>query len=79
LLTGLFARSRELYSLVSLCGLNNVKHEEVINDIVGKGIMSKIERLWENKTLIKKHKLSEKGREILNMKLEPYEALFPGS
>jgi hypothetical protein len=79
LLTGLFARSRELYSLVSLCGLNNVKHEEVINDIVGKGIMSKIERLWGNKTLIKKHKLSEKGREILNMKLEPYEALFPGS
>lgn len=79
MLTGLFARSRVLYSLVSLCGLNNVKHEEVINDIVGKGIMSKIERLWGNKILIKKHKLSEKGREILNMKLEPYEALFPGS
>jgi hypothetical protein len=56
-----------------------VKHEEVINDMVGKGIMSKIERLWGNKTLIKKHKISEKGREILNMKLEPYEALFPGS
>lgn len=79
MLTGLFARSRVLYSLVSHCGLNNVKHEEVINDTVRKGIMSKIERLWGNKTLIKRHKISEKGREILNMKLEPYEALFPGS
>ncbi|HJR49123.1 MAG TPA: hypothetical protein VJ799_13275 [Nitrososphaeraceae archaeon] len=79
MLTGLFARSRELYSLVRHCGLNNVKHEEVINDTVGKGIMSKIERLWGNKTLIKKHKISEKGREILNMKLDSYEALFPGS
>lgn len=75
----MFARSRVLYSLVSHCGLNNVKHEEVIIDMVRKGIMSKIERLWGNKTLIKKHKLSEKCREILNMKLEPYEALFPGS
>lgn len=64
---------------MSHCGLNNVKHEEVINDTVGIGIMSKIERLWGNKTLIKKHKLSEKCREILNMKLEPYEALFLGS
>jgi hypothetical protein len=40
-----------------------VKHEEVVNDVVGKGIMSKIERPWGNKTLIK-HKISEKGREI---------------
>lgn len=47
--------------------------------MVGKGLMSKIERPWVNKTLIKKHKLSEKGREILNMKLGPYEALFPRS
>ena len=79
MLTGLFARSRVLYSPVSLCGLYDMKHEEVINATVGKGIMCKIERLWGNKTLIKKHKLSEKCREILNMKLEPYEALFPGS
>jgi hypothetical protein len=75
----LFTRSRVLYSLVSDCGLNNMKHEEVINDMGGKGIMSKIDRPWGNKTLIKKHKISEKGREILSMKLEPYEALFPGS
>lgn len=38
-----------------------MKHEEVINDVVGKGIMSKIERPWGNKTLIKKHKISEKA------------------
>lgn len=75
----MFTRSRVLYSLVSHYGLNNVKHEEVINDMEGKGLMSKIEGPWGNKTLIKKHKLSEKCREILNMKLEPYEALFPGS
>ena len=56
-----------------------MKHEEVINDTVGIGIISKIERLWGNKTLIKKHKLLEKCKEILNMKLEPYGALFPRS
>ena len=64
--------------LMSYCGLNNVKHKEIIDDMVEKGLMTRFEEPWGNKTIIK-YKLSEKGREILNEVLEPYEALFPRS
>jgi predicted transcriptional regulator len=64
--------------LMSYCGLNNVKHKEIIDDMVRKGLMTRLEEPWGNKTIIK-YKLSEKGREILNEVLEPYEALFPRS
>jgi predicted transcriptional regulator len=62
--------------LVSYCGLNNVKHREIIDDLVVKGLISRLEEAWGNKTIIK-YKLSEKGRDILRQILEPYEALFP--
>ena len=62
--------------LVSYCGLNNVKHREIIDDLVVKGLISRIEEPWGNKTIIK-YKLSEKGRDILRQILEPYKALFP--
>jgi predicted transcriptional regulator len=65
--------------LISYCGLNNVKHRGIIDDMVGKGLINRLEEPWGNKTIIIKYKLSEKGREILNMVLEPYEALFPRS
>jgi DNA-binding PadR family transcriptional regulator len=51
---------------------------KIIDDMVGKGLMTRFEEPWGNKTIIK-YKLSEKGREILNEVLEPYEALFPRS
>jgi predicted transcriptional regulator len=62
--------------LMSYCGLNNVKHRVIIDDMVEKGLLTRFEELWGNKTIIK-YKLSEKGRAILNEILEPYEALFP--
>jgi predicted transcriptional regulator len=65
--------------LMSYCGLNNVKHKEIIDDMVGKGLMARLEEPWGNKKTIIKYKLSEKGRETLKMLLEPYEALFPRS
>jgi predicted transcriptional regulator len=61
---------------MSYCGLNNVKHKEIVDDMVGKGLMNRLEEPCGNKTIIK-YKLSEKGREILNEVLEPYETLFP--
>ena len=64
--------------LMSYCGLNNVKHKEIIDDMVEKGLMTRFEEPWGNKTIIK-YRLSEKGREILTLILEPYEALFPRS
>jgi predicted transcriptional regulator len=62
--------------LMSYCGLNNVKHKEILDDMVKKGMINKIEEAWGNKTIIK-YKVSEKGREILRDVLEPYESLFP--
>jgi predicted transcriptional regulator len=64
--------------LISYCGLNNVKHKEIIDDLVDKELIARIEEPWGNKTIIK-YKLSEKGRDILRQILEPYEALFPRS
>ncbi|MGC2427221.1 MAG: hypothetical protein WA421_09310 [Nitrososphaeraceae archaeon] len=64
--------------LVSYCGLNNVKHRGIIDDLVEKELIARMEEPWGNKTIIK-YKLSEKGRDILRQILEPYEALFPRS
>jgi DNA-binding PadR family transcriptional regulator len=44
--------------------------------MVEKGLIVRFEEPWGNKTIIK-YKVSEKGREIFQEILEPYEALFP--
>jgi predicted transcriptional regulator len=62
--------------LMSYCGLNNVKHREILDDMVEKGLIERFEEAWGNKTIIK-YKMSEKGRVILREILDPYEALFP--
>jgi predicted transcriptional regulator len=62
--------------LMSYCGLNYVKHKEILDDMVKKGLLIKNEEAWGNK-IIKKYKSSEKARMILRQILEPYEELFP--
>ena len=62
--------------LMSYCGLNNIKHKGILDDMVRKGLLAKIEEPWGNKTIIK-YKLSGKGYNILKQILEPYESLFP--
>ena len=64
--------------LMSYCGLNNVKHKEIIEEMVKKEIILRTEEEWGNKTIIK-YKASEKGRQILREILEPYEEFFPRS
>ena len=64
--------------LMSYCGLNNVKHKEIIDDLVEKELIVRTEESWGSKTIIK-YRVSQKGREILKEVLEPYEALFPRS
>jgi predicted transcriptional regulator len=64
--------------LMSYCGLNNVKHKEIIDDMVEKELITRFEEPWGNKTIIK-YKVSEKGRAIFQEILEPYEVLFPRS
>jgi len=64
--------------LMSYCGLNNVKHREIIDDLVEKELIVRTTEAWGTKTVIK-YRVSEKGREILKEILEPYETLFPRS
>jgi len=64
--------------LMSYCGLNNVKHREILDDMVAKGLIIRAEERWGN-TVILKYKASEKGMLILKELLQPYEELFPRS
>jgi predicted transcriptional regulator len=62
--------------LMSYCGLNHIKHRKIIDDMVEKEFITRINEPWGSKTIIK-YKVSEKGRDILKQILEPYEMLFP--
>ncbi|MBA3750160.1 MAG: hypothetical protein H0X03_04570 [Nitrosopumilus sp.] len=64
--------------LMSYCGLNNVKHKEILDYMVKKEIIIRTEEAWGSKTIIK-YKISDKGKDILREVLEPYEELFPRS
>jgi predicted transcriptional regulator len=64
--------------LMSYCGLNNVKHKEILDDMVKKGMINRTKEAWGSKIIIK-YKASEKGRDILREILEPYEEFFPRS
>lgn len=62
--------------LLSYCGLNMVKHKEILEDMEKKNIISKFEEKWGTKT-ITKYKVTEKGKEFCRMILDPYEEMFP--
>jgi predicted transcriptional regulator len=64
--------------LMSYCGLNNVKHKPIIDELVEKGLITRFEEPWGQSRIIK-YRVSEKGREIVKAVLEPYELLFPRS
>ena len=62
--------------LMSYCGLNHVKHKEILDDMVYKDLITRMEQTWGSKIIIN-YKISERGRLILNEILAPYEELFP--
>ena len=62
--------------LMSYCGLNNVKHKGILDEMVEKGLILRVEEPWGAKRIIK-YKVSEKGRDLARQILEPYELLFP--
>jgi predicted transcriptional regulator len=64
--------------LMSYCGLNHIKHKNIIDDMVKKEFITRINEPWGSKIIIK-YRVSEKGRDILKEILEPYETLFPRS
>jgi predicted transcriptional regulator len=65
--------------LMSYCGLNNVKHKPIIDELVEKGLIIRFEEPWGEQNRIIKYKVSEKGREIAKAIFDPYELLFPRS
>ena len=63
--------------LMSYCGLNNVTHKPIIDELVEKGLIMRFEEPWGKQNRIIKYRVSEKGREIATAIFEPYELLFP--
>jgi predicted transcriptional regulator len=63
--------------LMSYCGLNNVKHKPIIDELVEKGLIIRFEEPWGEQNKIIKYWVSEKGKEIARAIFEPYELLFP--
>ena len=62
--------------LMSICGLNNVKHKGILDDMTEKGIIELGKEPWGNRTILM-YKISEKGINLIKQILEPYEELFP--
>lgn len=63
--------------LMSYCGLNNVKHKPIIDELVEKGLIIRFEEPWGEQNRIIKYRVSDKGKEIAEAIFEPYELLFP--
>lgn len=63
-------------SLLSYCGLNLMKHKDILDDMEAKGIIKRVEEPWGNKKVIK-YSVTEKGKEFCSNILGPYEDMFP--
>lgn len=62
--------------LLSYCGLNIVKHKQILDSMEKKGLIEKKVEPWGKKSIIK-YKVSPKGHEFFKLILEPYEEMFP--
>jgi predicted transcriptional regulator len=63
-------------NLLSYCGLNLVKHRDILDSLERKGFVKRSEAAWGNKKIIK-YSVTEKGRQFSKMILDPYEEIFP--
>jgi len=64
--------------LMSYCGLNNVKHKPILDEMVARGLITRVEEPWGAKKIII-YKTSPLGQKLAREILEPYESLFPRS
>ena len=64
--------------LMSYCGLNNVKHKPILDEMVERGLITRVEEPWGAKKIII-YKVSTLGQKLAREILEPYESLFPRS
>ena len=61
--------------LMSYCGLNNVKHKVLLDEMVEKGLILRMDEPWGAKKIIK-YKISDRGRACQG-DFRAYETLFP--
>jgi predicted transcriptional regulator len=64
--------------LMSYCGLNNVKHKPILDEMVERGLITRVDEPWGAKKIII-YKASPLGQKLAREILEPYESLFPRS
>ena len=62
--------------LMSICGLNNVKHKGILDSMVTKELIQRREESWGSK-IIFKYKIAQRGKVLLEEVLQRYEDLFP--
>jgi predicted transcriptional regulator len=62
--------------LMSICGLNNVKHKGILDSMVNKQMIERKNEAWGSKSIYK-YKIAEKGKILLEEVLQRYEDLFP--
>lgn len=62
--------------LMSICGLNNVKHKGILDSMVNKQMIERRDESWGSKN-IHKYRIAEKGKILLEEVLQRYEDLFP--
>ena len=63
-------------SLLSFCGLNLMKHKDILESLEKKDFIKKTEEPWGSKKMIK-YAVTQKGREFCKLVLDPYEEMFP--
>ena len=63
-------------ALLSFCGLNLMKHKDILESLEKKGFIKKAEEPLGNKKMIK-YSVTQKGREFCKLVLDPYEEMFP--
>ena len=62
--------------LVTCCGLNVSKHQDILDEMTKRELLVLYSSTWGNRS-VSIYSISQKGIEILKMILEPYEQMFP--
>jgi predicted transcriptional regulator len=62
--------------LLSFCGLNSVRHKEILDEMVSRELITRTNETRGSMTVIN-YRISEKGKTILKEVFERYEELFP--
>ena len=63
-------------ALATSCGLNMLKHRDILNDLEDKGIIASSVEKGKGRD-VTYYRVTEKGLEFCSRVLDPYEEMFP--